>query len=103
MERFDGTSLEAMGRRLEVARRVYRLSQVEFCTAVHISPTAYNSYEKGRKRPVIENAIALCERYDLTLDWIYRGDPSGLRKPLRDAIKKILELEPPLSKSLFQS
>jgi transcriptional regulator with XRE-family HTH domain len=79
----------AIGRRLEVTRSVFGLQQNEFCDRAGIAPTTYNQYERGKKRPSIESAIALCETYHLTLDWIYRGDPSGLRYDTAEAVKAI--------------
>ena len=88
-ERFEGTTLVAIGRRLELTRQVFGLQQNEFAERAKIATNAYNQYERGKKRPSIENAIALCDAFDLTLDWIYRGDPSGLRYGTADAIKAL--------------
>lgn len=88
----DGTSLEAIGHRLEVTRQALGLQQNEFCARAKIAPNTYNQYEKGKKRPNIDNAIRLCEAYQLTLDWIFRGDPSGLRYETADVIKAIRNL-----------
>src|SRR5262245_59121325 len=87
------TSDAAIGRRLAITRQVRGLlegrviSQLEFCDRAGIAPTTYNQWELGAKRPSIESAIALCECYNLALDWIYRGDPSGLRHDMAEAIK----------------
>lgn len=89
MEKFEGTSLEAIGLRLELTRQVFGVPQNDFCEKAGIAPNTYNQYERGKKRPTVENAIALCETYDLTLDWIYRGDPSGLRYKTADALKAL--------------
>lgn len=86
---FEGPSLEALGRRLSLTRRVYGLAQKDFCAKAGLPTNTYNQYEKGKKRPTIENAIALCEHYDLTLDWIYRGVTTGLRFGIADAIKSL--------------
>jgi len=83
------TSMTAIGKRLEITRQVLGLQQNVFCERAGIATNTYNQYERGKKRPSIENAISLCETYSLTLDWIYRGDPSGLRYETADAIKAI--------------
>lgn len=80
------TSLRAIGHRLLLTRQAVGLAQTDFCARAKIKPNTYNQYERGRFRPTIDNAIALCETYKLTLDWIYRGDPSGLRYELAEAI-----------------
>lgn len=45
--------------------------------------------ENGTNMPSIEAATLLCDRYHLTLDWIYFGEMSGLRTATSDAIRKI--------------
>ena len=89
MDRLEGTSIAAIGQRLELTRQVLGLAQNDFCARAKIATNTYNQYERGKKRPTIENAVALCDVYDLTLDWIYRGDPSGLRYHTADAIKAL--------------
>jgi transcriptional regulator with XRE-family HTH domain len=82
-------SPSAIGSRLAVTRTVVGLNQVEFAKKAKIAPNTYNQFEQGKKRPSLANAIRLCDAYDLTLDWIYVGDPSGLRYEMADAIKAI--------------
>lgn len=76
----------AIGDRLALTRAVFGLSQREFCTRAGVSPNTYNQWEKGVKRPDIDGAIALRDTYQVTLDWIYSGDPSGLRYDTAAAI-----------------
>lgn len=89
MDQYDGTTMTAIGLRLELTRAVLGLAQGEFCSKAHIAPNTYNQYEQGKRKPTVENAISLCDTYGLTLDWIYRGDPSGLRYNVADAIKAL--------------
>lgn len=79
----------AIGERLLLTRTALGLSQKEFARRARISPSAYNHLEAGRHRPSIENALALRAAYGLTLDWIYGGDPSGLRYVLWEAVKAL--------------
>jgi len=85
----DDLSKSAVGERLRLTRQITGLDQGEFAGRAGIAPNTYNQIEKGKKYPSTEKAIALCEAYDLTLDWIYRGDPSGLRYQTADAIKAL--------------
>jgi transcriptional regulator with XRE-family HTH domain len=82
-------SLAAIGERLELTRRVFGLHQLAFAERAKIPQNTYNQYERGKKRPSLDNALALREEYSLTLDWIYCGDPSGLKYDLAAAIKAI--------------
>jgi transcriptional regulator with XRE-family HTH domain len=40
--------------------------------------TQYNNWEAGLRRIPVEAAERLCDRYGLTLDFIYRGRMDGL-------------------------
>lgn len=78
-----------IGKRLELTRIALGLNQTEFARRANINLSAYNQYEQGKKRPSYETAIALCEAYDLTLDWIIRGEPSNIPYGLAEAIKAL--------------
>ena len=91
MEEWEGTSKAAIGRRLELTRQVVGLQQNEFCERAGIATNAYNQYERGKKRPSLDNAIKLCLTYALTLDWIYLGNDDALRYSLGNAIKALKE------------
>lgn len=84
----DGPSLSRnVGRRLLITRRALRFQQEEFAAGAGLSQPRYNPYETGKRILTIEAALRLCERYQLTMDWLYRGDPSGLPYRLAEAIK----------------
>lgn len=70
---------------VDVARRLGRTraalgigDQKEFGLAAGLSQPQYHQFESGKRRLSLDAALALCETYGLTLDWLYRGDPSGL-------------------------
>jgi DNA-binding XRE family transcriptional regulator len=71
-------SLDAIARRLERTRVALDLSQSEFADKAGIARNTYNQWEKGKGRPQLDGAIALCNAYSLTLDWIYFGQMAGL-------------------------
>lgn len=74
-----GESLKALGRRLELTRLALGFaSQVDFCAELKIDKTAYNPFEKGKRRITLDVAIRIKHRFAITLDWIYCNDPSGL-------------------------
>lgn len=77
---------ERVARRLAIIRRIADRTQEDFARAADISRTAYTSYETGAKLPSVDAATRLCITYDLTLDYIYHGEMSGLRKRTIEAI-----------------
>lgn len=78
MDMKTGTSLDAIARRLERTRVALGLTQSEFADKAGIARNTYNQWEKGKGRPQLDGAISLCSTYNLTLDWIYFGETSGL-------------------------
>lgn len=84
-------SPEAVAERIDLVRRALGLTQVEFAAGIGFGKSAYGNWMSG-KIPNIRTALLLCDAYDLTLDWIYRGDPSNLRYNLAEAIKALRKL-----------
>ena len=78
-----------IGKRLVLARLATGLSQTAYARGAKLNVSTYNQNENGRSRPDIDNAIKLCDAYNLTLDYIYLGEPSGLPPDLLAAIKAI--------------
>ncbi len=77
-----------VSRRLVRTRKALGLNQEDFGEGAGLSQPRYNQYEAGGRLLTMAAALKLCERYALTLDWLYRGDPSGLPKRLYDALRK---------------
>ena len=83
------TSKEAVGRRLQLTREALKFAPGVFAAGAGIAGNTYSQYENGVRSPQLPFAIKLCERYELTLDWIYRGDPSGLKYNLAEQIIRL--------------
>jgi transcriptional regulator with XRE-family HTH domain len=84
---------EAVAARLRVTREAMRLSQQEFATRAGIAPNTYNQFEQGKRLLPVTKGISLCETHGLTLDWIFRDDPSGLPYKMATAIKALRDFE----------
>ncbi|MFP5204060.1 MAG: helix-turn-helix domain-containing protein [Acidobacteriota bacterium] len=76
--------VDMIAKRLEETRLALGKKHVDFARAAGISSQRWSNYARGRRPLDIEIAIALCDdkNLHLTLDWIYRGDPGGLRHDL---------------------
>lgn len=72
-----------------LTRQALGLDQKEFAERAKIAANTYNQYETGTNMPSLDKALALKDAYQLPLDWIYDGDPSGLRYELAEAIKAL--------------
>lgn len=83
----DTGVLEAdVGRRLRKIRDVLGIRQKDLLDVVGMVQSGYSYCETGERLLPVENPVRLAERYNLTLDWIYRGDTMGLRKDLIDQL-----------------
>ena len=77
----------SIGERLELVRIILGKSQNAFATEAGIAGNTYSQYKTGTNAPDHEEAHKLCDRWGLTLDWIYRGDTRGLSPDLSAAIE----------------
>lgn len=85
----EEATAEKIAGRLSIVREVTGLTQTEFARRAGLGVAAWNNYEAARKRISIDAAIALCEVYKLTLDYIYVGDTSNLPYHLAAAIESV--------------
>jgi len=92
MGKQDEMDAGPVGRRLRLTREAMRLGQREFAARVNMAPNTYNQYEQGARLIPPGRATQLCDQYQLSLDWIYRGDPGNLPYKLAAAIKAMTEL-----------
>lgn len=83
------TRVDAIADRLRITRQALGLRHVDVCRATGIKSNAYANYETGHRRPNLDDMIRYAETFGVTLDWIYRGDPSGLRHALAQKVLKL--------------
>lgn len=81
MSRTFDQEVKAGAARIDALRQGLGLTQVGMAAIAGIPPTAMNAYCQGQRRISLNDAIRLCQRFGVTLDWLYFGDESGL--PLR--------------------
>ena len=80
--------LKAIGERLEALRLAFSINQSEFAARAGIAQNTYNQYAKGKNLPRLDFAERICDEYGVTLDWIYRGDQSGLPVHIANLLKR---------------
>lgn len=76
-----------VGLRLKAAREaIDDMSQKAICASVNVAQNTWSQWENGT-RPADAFAVArFCNHYGATMDWIYRGNMSGLPATLRQKI-----------------
>lgn len=78
---------EEIGRRLAALRRAMgNESKAAWAERNGFNATQYHNWERGIRRIPVEAAERLCDRYGLTLDWLYRGRVDGLSENIRKAV-----------------
>lgn len=84
--RRDLTTPLSIGERLRVTRLALGITQKSMAHPLSVTREAYTMYETGSREPPWTVGIELCDAWGLTLDWIYRGDMSGLQSGLVEKI-----------------
>lgn len=90
-------SNEAIGLRLQLIRVAFgivqghtrEMSQAEIARLSGVGRQAWNNAETGDNRLGLDNAMKICVRTGVSLDYIYFGNPSGLPHALAVEIEKL--------------
>ena len=81
---------EAVAERLEIARIALDFkTQQAFAATINVSAAKWNNYVAGRDRIPLNVALELCKKHRLSLDWIYRADPTSLPLALARRIDEV--------------
>ncbi|KQI66947.1 hypothetical protein AN189_17980 [Loktanella sp. 3ANDIMAR09] len=62
-----------IGRRLRVLRETTGMNKADYAAICGYNYTRYINWESGHRRMMPDDAIILCEKFGVTLDFIYRG------------------------------
>lgn len=89
MYRGLGRSKKAIGKRISLVREALGLDQAEFAEGIGKRQSAASGWETGARPPGLPVALALCDKYGLTLDFIYRGITAGLPGDLEDKLREM--------------
>ncbi len=77
-KRIDPSTIDEMAKRALLLRMVIASSQAELARSLGITPKAWNNYECGYSRINLDMGLILCDRYGVSLDWLYRGQEAQL-------------------------
>lgn len=76
-----------IGRRLIALRTAEsELSQKDWAIKHGFGVSQYNNWEKGVRRITLDEAERLCNLYGLKLDFIYRGNLSGVPESIKNRL-----------------
>lgn len=83
----EAPQFEDIGRRLQAIRCAEsRLSQRDWAEQHGFGASQWNNWEKGIRRITVDEADRLCALYGLTLDFIYRGNLSGISENIKNRL-----------------
>ena len=85
-------SRDETARRIDLTREALDITVRDITEETGISKSSWNNYVKGRSRPNVEDAIRFSVRYGVTLDWLYRGDLSGVSYKVATKIRELAAL-----------
>lgn len=68
-----GVKYAATGHRIKSMRVASGMSQADFAKRLGFNVTQYANWEAGTRRPTVDAAIVLCDAFDMSLDWLFRG------------------------------
>ena len=69
---------ELVGNRIVMLRTAKGVRQAQLARHLKISPQRLSNYERGERPLDVEQAIAICDNIQGTLDYLYRGIHAGL-------------------------
>lgn len=81
---------QAIARRLIATRNALDLTQAQFAEAMGTERTTLANWENRWRTPDVLAIVRLHEPFGVTLDWIFRGDMSGLRHSLAVKLQHLL-------------
>lgn len=78
--------MRGYGQRLVAARKALGMSARALADLLGVSPQRLSHWETEKHPPDITAMVALQRMRGVSLDWIYAGDPTGLKLPILQAL-----------------
>ena len=75
-----------VGNRLRLAIEALGLSQAQVARTLGMTPSKLHNYIRGDNYLPHLAIVALGDRYNITADWILRGQVAGMASPLADVL-----------------
>lgn len=76
----------AIGARLKALRETTNMNAKQYTDFLDIKYTRYINWESGHRRLLPDEAVVFCEKFGVTLDFIYRGIEAQLPHNLMIAL-----------------
>jgi transcriptional regulator with XRE-family HTH domain len=66
--------MESIGERVKYIRKMYKLNQQQFSTALDISQGRLSEIEKDKCKPSAETLISISTKFNVNLNWLLLGE-----------------------------
>ncbi|WP_427108191.1 helix-turn-helix domain-containing protein [Lysinibacillus xylanilyticus] len=84
-----------IGSRIKFLRTSYSMNQSVFAKTINISQASLSDLEKGKTKPSVDTLISISEQFNISLDWLIKGNPSFEQQYTNsEKLKGILDLIP---------
>ncbi len=67
-----------VGPRIRALRHEAGFSQTALAKLLGVTPGAVGNWERGQVNPTIKQGIKICVRFDVSLDYIFRGEMGNM-------------------------
>ena len=76
-----------IGHRLRIAETALQKNPTAVIKDCNLGKSTYSQWRNGKRVPQLDLAIRYCDRYGLTLDWLYLNRYEGLPTNLAELLK----------------
>jgi len=87
-KKLDAKLLRDVAIRLNALLLAKGMKDADMARRLKISPQTWNNYSQGERPLPIPIALKLVEEFQVTLDWLYRGDTQTMPHGLMLAIQQ---------------
>lgn len=77
------------GKRLAIAESALGLKARAICETINCAQNTWSQWKSGKSTPDLFYMVRFCDKYGITLDWIYRGIPWGLPANIAQRIDQL--------------
>ncbi len=82
-----------VGARIRALRHESGVSQTALAKLLNLTPGAIGNWEQGQARPTISQGLKICEKFDVSLDYIFRGQIQQMEAGRGANLAKLGELK----------
>jgi len=82
-----GDILRLAGQRLRAVRDLASVTQEVICEVLRVDQSTWSKWERGERMPALPAMLTFCDRFGLTLDFIFRGDLRSVHPDLAQVLR----------------